>query len=50
MLSEAFDSRQRIETAIKGPLHLNAPARHVLIAFDQPMEQVFIEHLRRNSH
>lgn len=26
------------------------PARHVLIAYDKPMEQMFIEHLRRNGH
>lgn len=26
------------------------PARHVLIAYDKPMEQMFIEHLRRRDH
>jgi phosphate transport system protein len=25
------------------------PARHVLIAYDKPMEQMFIEHLRRRD-
>lgn len=26
------------------------PARHVLIAYDKPVEQMFIEHLRRRDH
>lgn len=26
------------------------PVRHVLIAYDKPMEQMFIEHLRRHDH
>lgn len=26
------------------------PVRHVLIAYDKPMEQMFIEHLRRQEH
>jgi phosphate transport system protein len=26
------------------------PVRHVLIAYDKPMEQMFIEHLRRRDH
>lgn len=26
------------------------PARHVLIAYDKPMEQMFIEHLRRDNN
>jgi phosphate transport system protein len=26
------------------------PVRHVLIAYDEPMEQMFIEHLRRHDH
>jgi hypothetical protein len=25
------------------------PARHVLIAYDKPVEQMFIEHLRRRD-
>jgi phosphate transport system protein len=26
------------------------PARHVLIAYDKPLEQLFIDHLRRHDH